>query len=79
MASPTLRLLALPAMAMGGSHQGTVNLKAHLAAQAAAAQRCHSAFRMGGPFQVCAIWYFEKISSTRLNAFSAEACGVALT
>src|SRR5262249_38657599 len=34
-----MRLLALPAMAMGGSHQGAVNLEAHLAAQAAAAQR----------------------------------------
>jgi hypothetical protein len=32
-----MRLLALPAMAMGGSHQGAVNLEAHLAAQAAAA------------------------------------------
>jgi hypothetical protein len=38
-----MRLLALPAMAMGGSHQEAVNLEAHLAAQAAAAQRCHSA------------------------------------
>ena len=27
-----MRLLALPAMAMGGSHQGAVNLEAHLAA-----------------------------------------------
>ena len=30
-------------------------------------------------FQVCAIRYFEKISSTRLNAFSAAAWGVALS
>jgi hypothetical protein len=30
-------------MAMRGSHQGAVNLEAHLAAKAAAAQRCHSA------------------------------------
>jgi hypothetical protein len=36
-------LLALPAMAMRGSHQGAVNLKAHPAAQAASAQRGHTA------------------------------------
>ena len=29
------------------------------------------------PSQLCAIGYFAKISSTRLNAFSAAACGVA--
>ena len=38
-----MRLLALPAMAMRGSHQRTVNLKTHPAAQAAATQRRHSA------------------------------------
>src|SRR5215472_2846886 len=36
-------LLALPAMAMRGSHQGAVNLEAHPAAQAASAQRGHTA------------------------------------
>jgi hypothetical protein len=30
-------------------------------------------------FQVCVTGYFEKISSTRLNAFSAAAWGVALS
>src|ERR1700730_12901562 len=38
-----MSLLALPAMAMRGSHQGAVNLKAHSAAQAASAQRGHTA------------------------------------
>jgi hypothetical protein len=36
-------LLALPAMAMRRSHQGAGNLESHPAAQAAAAQRRHSA------------------------------------
>src|SRR5215469_7402168 len=42
-------LLALPAMAMRGSHQGAVNLEAHPAAQTASAQRGHTAASWSAP------------------------------
>ena len=41
------------------------------------AGRLHHRRALYDPSQLCAIGYFAKISSTRLNAFSAAACGVA--